>query len=67
MLRLDPESFSRFFMNQVHGNNRFAGPLFSLLRQAYGTLPGEQARTAVLEFAGGTAIFPPRSILERAC
>ena len=51
MLRLDPESFSRFFMNQVHGNNRFAGPLFSLLRQAYGTLPGEQARTAVLEFA----------------
>ena len=52
MLRLDPESFSRFFMNQVHGNNRFAGPLFSLLRQAYGTLPGEQARTAVLTVQG---------------
>lgn len=51
MLRLDAQGFERFFMEQVHGGNRFSGPLFSLLRQAYDTLPGEHARRAVLEFA----------------
>ncbi|WP_297711657.1 hypothetical protein [Dysosmobacter sp.] len=51
MLKLDTQGFERFFMEQVHGGNRFSGPLFSLLRQAYGTLPGEHARKAVLEFA----------------
>lgn len=51
MLKLDAQGFGQFFMEQVHGGNRFSGPLFSLLRQAYDTLPGEHARRAVLGFA----------------
>lgn len=51
MLNLDAEGFQRFFMEQVHGGNRFAGPLFSLLRQAYSALPGDHVRQSLLEFA----------------
>lgn len=51
MLKLDTQGFENFFMEQVHGGNRFSGPLFSLLRQVYESLPGEHARKAILEFA----------------
>ena len=51
MLRMDEAGFHQFFMEQVHGGNRFSGPLFSLLRQAYDTLPGGNARLAILDFA----------------
>lgn len=51
MLRLDEAGFQKFFMEQIHGNNRFAGPLFSLLRQAYRSLPGDHVRQSLLEFA----------------
>lgn len=51
MFQLDGKGFEQFFMDQVHAGNRFSGPLFSLLRQAYDTLPGKHARKTVLEFA----------------
>lgn len=51
MLKLDERSLRKFFMEQVRGNNRFSGALFSLLRQAYGQLSSEHARQAILEFA----------------
>ena len=51
MLQLDAASFQNFFMQQVQGNNRFSGPLFSLLRQAYDSLKGGHVRQSILEFA----------------
>ena len=51
MLQLDADGFEKFFMQQVQGNNRFSGPLFSLLRQAYDSLNGEHVRQSILEFA----------------
>ena len=51
MLRMDAKEFQTFFMEQIQGGNRFSGPLFSLLRQVYDSLPGEHARQAILEFA----------------
>lgn len=51
MLQLDADGFQKFFMQQVQGNNRFSGPLFSLLRQAYDSLNGEHVRQSILEFA----------------
>lgn len=51
MLQVDAEGFQKLFMEQVHGGNRFSGPLFSLLRQAYGTLSGDHVRQSILEFA----------------
>lgn len=51
MLKLDADGFRQLFMEQVQGGNRFSGPLFSLLRQAYGTLGGDHVRQSILEFA----------------
>jgi hypothetical protein len=51
LFRLDAQGFQNFFMEQVHGSNRFSGALFSLLRQAYAALPGEHVRQSILEFA----------------
>jgi hypothetical protein len=51
MLRLDAQGFQRFFMQQVHGGNRFSGPLFSLLRQVYDGQPEGHVRQAILDFA----------------
>lgn len=51
MLQLDADGFRQMFMEQVQAGNRFSGALFSLLRQTYHVLNGEQARVAVLEFA----------------
>ena len=51
MLQLDADGFRQMFMEQVQAGNRFSGALFSLLRQTYRMLNGEQARVAILEFA----------------
>ncbi len=57
MLKLDPKSLQQFFTEQLHGGNRFVGPLFSLLRQSYATLTGTHARQSILEFAQRYADF----------
>ena len=36
MLKMDEGAFSAFFRSQMELGNRFSGPLFSLLREAYG-------------------------------
>ena len=51
MLQVDAEGFRQLFMEQVQGGNRFSGPLFSLLRQTYGSLSGDHVRQSILEFA----------------
>ena len=33
LLKMDPDAFRQFFQTQMEAGNRFAGPLFSLLRE----------------------------------
>ena len=49
-LQMDPQSFERFFMEQMKTGNRFAGPLFSLLRQAYAQATSDTVRAGILNF-----------------
>lgn len=51
LLQMDAQTFESFFLNQMQAGNRFSGPLFSLLRQAYQGMPGENLREAILNFA----------------
>ena len=51
MLHMDAQQFQAFFLNQVQSGNRFAGPLFSLLRQAYQGTNSDGVRQAILAFA----------------
>ncbi len=50
-LQMDAEGFEQFFLNQMQAGNRFTGPIFSLLRQAYQSIPDGHLREAVLNFA----------------
>lgn len=51
MFRMDAEEFRNFFLAQVRSGNRFSGPLFSLLRQAYQRAGSDAVRDAILTFA----------------
>lgn len=51
LLQMDAKQFQAFFLNQVNAGNRFAGPLFSLLRQAYQGTNSDGVRQAILAFA----------------
>lgn len=51
MFRMDAEEFRSFFLAQVRSGNRFGGPLFALLRQAYQRSGSEGVRDAILAFA----------------
>ena len=50
LFRMDGESFRQFFLTQMESGNRFSGPLLSLLRQAYQTIPSEGVRQDILGF-----------------
>lgn len=66
MLQLDEAGFQRFFMEQVQGGNRFVGPLFSLLRQAYGSLSGDHVRQSLLEFVKRYSDFSSTAHIGRS-
>ena len=51
LLKMDPDAFRQFFQTQMEAGNRFAGPLFSLLREVYQKTPGDTVRGAILNFA----------------
>ncbi len=51
MLQMDQGAFAQFFLNQMQAGNRFSGPLFSLLRQAYQGTSSDNLREAILNFA----------------
>ena len=51
MLQMDQGAFAQFFFNQMQAGNRFSGPLFSLLRQAYQGMSSDNLREAILNFA----------------
>lgn len=50
-LQMDEEGLGRFFLSQMQAGNRFSGPVFSLLRQAYQHANDSHVREAILEFA----------------
>lgn len=50
MLKLDESQFMDFFLNQMASGNRFQGPLFDLLRQAYSGSQSELLRSSILQF-----------------
>lgn len=50
MLKMDEGEFSSFFRTQMQLGNRFAGPLFSILREAYGSTDSEVLRGNILQF-----------------
>lgn len=50
MFQMDAEQFQRFFSEQVQAGNRFSGPLFSMLRQAYQRAGSSSVQEAILNF-----------------
>jgi len=50
MLKMDEGEFAAFLQNQVQSGNRFTGPLFNVLREAYGKSSSEVLRGGVLQF-----------------
>ena len=50
MLKMDEGEFQAFFQDQMALSNRFSGPLFSLLREAYGGTNSEALQNSILQF-----------------
>ncbi|MCI9165020.1 MAG: hypothetical protein HFF64_03345 [Oscillospiraceae bacterium] len=50
MLRVDEEGLADFLKNQLEAGSRFSGPLFTLLREAYGTSSSEVLKGSILQF-----------------
>ena len=50
MLKMDEGELAKFFKNQMDAGNRFTGPLFAILREAYGTGSSEVMRGSILQF-----------------
>ncbi len=50
MLKMDEGKFSSFFRSQMELGSRFSGPLFNILREAYGNSTSEVLRGNILQF-----------------
>ena len=50
MLKLDQGELQTFFRDQLDTGTRFTGPLFNILREAYGNTRSEVLRGSVLQF-----------------
>ena len=50
MLKMDEGEFQEFFKSQMEMGNRFGGPLFSILREAYGGAASEVTKSNILQF-----------------
>ncbi len=50
-LKMDEATFKEFFLGQMQANNRFSGPLFEMLRQAFSRMNNDSIREAILNFA----------------
>ena len=50
MLKMDEGEFSAFFRSQMELGSRFSGPLFSILREAYGNGASEVTKGNILQF-----------------
>lgn len=65
MLQMDRGALLQFLTTQMQGGNRFSGPLFELLRQAYRRMPEEGAREAILNFARRYLDYSAQSHITR--
>lgn len=65
MFRMDAEEFRSFFLAQVRSGNRFGGPLFALLRQAYQRSGSEGVRDAILSFVKRYSDFSSTEHISR--
>ena len=50
MLKMDEGEFSSFFRSQMELGSRFSGPLFNILREAFGNSNSEVLRGNILQF-----------------
>ena len=50
MLKMDEKAFSAFFRSQMDLSRRFSGPLFNILREAFGNSGSEVLRGNILQF-----------------
>ncbi|MCI8439376.1 MAG: hypothetical protein HFF73_07655 [Oscillospiraceae bacterium] len=50
MLEMDEKGLTSFFKDQLEAENRFSGPLFNLLREAFGGSSSEVLRGSILQF-----------------
>ena len=50
MLKMDEKAFSAFFRSQMELSRRFSGPLFNILREAFGNSGSEVLRGNILQF-----------------
>ena len=50
MLKMDEGELASFLKNQLEAGNRFTGPLFSILREAYGGGGSEVLKGSILQF-----------------
>ncbi|MDE6998051.1 MAG: hypothetical protein K2P04_09285 [Oscillospiraceae bacterium] len=50
MLQMDEGEFAKFFQSQMELSSRFSGPLFSILREAYGGGGSEVLKGSILQF-----------------
>lgn len=50
MLKMDEGAFGEFFRSQMQLGNRFSGPLFNILREAYAGSSSEALRGSILQF-----------------
>lgn len=57
MFQMDAAQFRAFFLAQLQSANRFSGPLFDMLRQAYQRAGGTNLQEAILNFAKKYADF----------
>ncbi len=50
MLEMDEKALAGFFKGQLEAGNRFSGPLFNILREAFGGSTSEVLRSSILQF-----------------
>ena len=66
MLKMDEGEFSSFFRSQMQLGNRFSGPLFSILREAYGNSNSEVLRGNILQFLKRYSDYSSSAVLGPA-
>ena len=66
MLQMDEGEFAKFFQSQMELSSRFSGPLFSILREAYGGGGSEVLKGSILQFLKPLIVkAPPAAPLPR--
>ena len=65
MLKMDEEQLHAFLKGQIKAGTRFGGPLFALLRGAYGRAGSEAVRNDILQFLKAYADHSSTAHIER--